>query len=137
MIYEIYNFLLILSYILYFFLLIGLSFIDEVYYNTIVFILQIIIAGYILIKFRPASNKNRITDSERKLIFASGFYLLISALPIYRIINDWSVKILKSNKWTEKWAKYFEPNNDQSKEKDNDKNKFTKLLKKVNKKLEQ
>ena len=118
MIYKIYKSLLILSYIFYFLLLIGLSFLDEVYYNSIVLILQFIIAVYILIIFRPLSKKQKISDNERQLIFASGFYLLISVIPIYKIINYWSIQILLSNKITSKLAKYIVHRREKKKKKE-------------------
>ena len=73
-----YDYLILLSWILYIFVLFGVFQFAPMYLVYITSIIKIYISFMLLYKFNPFRDTITITNVEKKMIFASGMYLLLT-----------------------------------------------------------
>lgn len=75
---NLFIYLMVITYILYIFLYLGLFYIDERYTTILEVITQTYISLSLLYYFNPFSSYTTITSTMRRVIFSAGFTLLIN-----------------------------------------------------------
>ena len=78
---------MMLIYLGYIVLFLGISYIDESYIDRLNFIVQLLIGGFIVYKFHPFSKHFVLEPFDKQLIFYAGFFLLLSTLST--ILYQW------------------------------------------------
>ena len=94
---NMYNYTIYLSYLLYAFAIFGITKYAPQYLDTLKNIIKIYVSLVLVIKFNPFTNKtNYLSDFDRRLIFSSGMFLLLST-SIISIIEHYISNILDIN----------------------------------------
>lgn len=75
---NLFIYLMVITYILYIFLYLGLFYIDERYTTILEVITQTYISLSLLYYFNPFSSYTTITSTMRRVIFSAGFTLLVN-----------------------------------------------------------
>jgi len=74
-----YNFLIILSYILYFFAFTGIILVNASYLENLTTIISFYVSIVLILRFNPFTSYNKFTDFDKQLVWASGLFLFISS----------------------------------------------------------
>lgn len=75
---NLFIYLMVITYILYIFLYLGLFYVDEQYTTILEVITQTYISLSLLYYFNPFSSYTTITSTMRRVIFSAGFTLLVN-----------------------------------------------------------
>ena len=93
---NMYNYAIYLSYLLYAFAIFGITKYAPQYLAALKNIIKIYVSLVLVIKFNPFTNKsNYLSDFDRKLVFSSGMFLLLST-SIISIIEHYISNIIKT-----------------------------------------
>tara|TARA_B100000902_G_scaffold400050_1_gene475213 strand:+ start:7356 stop:7679 length:324 start_codon:yes stop_codon:yes gene_type:complete len=92
---SIYIYSIYISYILYLFVILGVTKYAPEYLNIIKNIIKIYVAIILIIKFNPINFKQKkLSEFDNNLIFSSGLFLLLST-SIISILEKYFLKVIK------------------------------------------
>lgn len=84
---HLYNFIINMTYLLYFLIALGLSAKAPGYLDTLNFYTEIYISIFLMLRFNPFVNV-KFTRLDKKIIFSASVFLLFSTIPIYKILKS-------------------------------------------------
>ena len=82
---HLYDFIINITYLLYFSIALGLSAKAPKYLDTLNYYTKIYISIFLIVRFNPFI-KVKFTRLDKKIVFSAGIFILLATLPVYQLL---------------------------------------------------